>query len=290
MGKMGRPLISTILLFILALISSSCGSSTSSAAAGPGGCRTIAQVQANGGWNIVTELPDYEPYWFSNGAGGYQGLDYDMLNEVNHRLGIPRTNYQTIPFDGVLPALQSKQSDFLAEGIVVTEERKKSYNFAYPEGTASAVLVIRPDSGIQSVSDLDGHTLGVVTGSAVDAILIDLASKQNFTIKRYPDNASMYLDLSNKRIDGAVPNLPQARASASKYPSFTILGEIGPPRYTAWVFRKEDMSGPTCVGTEVNRAISDLRNSGFLAGQQQKWLGMTVDLPPYDSWQGTTQG
>ena len=48
-----------------------------------GKCVTIQDIQKKGGWDIVTQVPGFEPYWFADEKGNFQGQDYDLLVEVN---------------------------------------------------------------------------------------------------------------------------------------------------------------------------------------------------------------
>ena len=89
-------------------------------------CTTIKDVRSHGGWTIVTQVPNFEPYWFADEKGTYQGMDYDLLVEVNKILDVPATHYTTVAWAGVLPALQAGKSDFTPEAIAATEVRKKT--------------------------------------------------------------------------------------------------------------------------------------------------------------------
>ena len=51
-----------------------------------------------------------------------------------------------------------------------------------------------------------------------------------------------------------------------------------------WVFRKEDMTGPGCIGNEVNGALDTLRKKGVIKALQLKWFGHEMPLPDYASW------
>jgi polar amino acid transport system substrate-binding protein len=251
-------------------------------------CLTVDKVKAKGGWDIVTEVPDWEPYWFADPGGKFIGMDVDLLNEVNKRLGIADTRYKPVPWEGVLPAQLSGLSDFLPEAITITEERKKTFAYSYPYGDASIVIMTRPDTAIKTVDDLAGHVVGVQTGSAGEAVGLKVQERlksqgKNFReLKSYQNTSDAFLDLGNRRVDAVLNPRPPVAVYMSKHPGhFTIAGVVDQPTFAAWVFRPADMTAPGCVGYEVNRVLQQLRHEGFIASLQKKWFGHEIPLPDY---------
>lgn len=259
-------------------------------AQGNGKCITVDKVRAKGGWDIVTQVPQFEPYWFADDKGNLQGMDFDMLVAVNKILNIPTTRYTTVAWAGVLPALQAGKSDFVPEAIGVTEARRKTFAFAYPEGDNSIVIMTRPDTGIKGPNDLIGKTIGAETGSAGEATALRLkekakASGKDITVKGYQHNVDELLDLGNRRIDAVLHNVAPVTAYMKKHPGkFLNVGLADTPLLAAWVFRKEDFGAPGCIGDEVNRALKILRENGTTKAQQLKWFGHEMPLPDFATW------
>ena len=253
-------------------------------------CVTVQDVRDRGGWTITTQVPTYEPYWFADANGHFEGMDYDLLVEVNKILKIPTTHYTAVPWAGVLPALQSGKSDFVPEAVGVTDERRKTFGFSYPEGDNSVVIMTRPDAGIKATSDLVGKTIGVETGSAGEAIALNLrkqfqAQGKEFTLKSYENNFDELLDLGNKRLDAVLLNVAPVTAYMKQHPGkFLNVGLVGTPLYASWAFRKEDFGGPDCIGTQVNAALKRLHDDGEIKALQVKWFGHEMPLPDYDTW------
>ena len=184
-------------------------------------CVTIDQVRAKAGWDIVTQVPQFEPYWFADDKGNFQGMDFDLLVEVNKVLNIPTTRYTTVAWAGVLPALQAGKSDFTPEAIAVTDARRQTFGFSYPEGDNSIVIMTRADAGIKGPADLVGKTVGVEIGSAGEATAIKLRDKakaagKDINVKAYQHNVDELLDLGNKRIDAVLLNVAPVVAYMKK--------------------------------------------------------------------------
>ncbi len=253
-------------------------------------CNTVDKVRAKGGWDIVTQVPQFEPYWFADDKGNLQGMDHDMLVEVNKILNIPTTRYTQVAWAGVLPALQSGKSDFVPLAVAVTEARRKTFAFAYPEGDNSIVVMTRTDTGIKGPNDLIGKTVGVQIGSAGEATALKLkerakAGGKDFEVKTYQHNVDTLLDLGNRRIDAVLLNVAPVSAYMKKHPGrFVNAGLADVPLHASWVFRKEDFGAPGCIGDEVNRAIKTLRERGTIKTLQLKWFGHEMSLPDYATW------
>ncbi len=73
----------------------------------------------------------FAPHAFPNLAGGVQGFNIDMTNEIGKRLKRP-VDIASMQFSGVLPALQAGALDFVAAPVTVTKERAE--NFLFTEG------------------------------------------------------------------------------------------------------------------------------------------------------------
>jgi ABC-type amino acid transport substrate-binding protein len=277
----GRAILTIVAALVLACPVGAAAQSTK------GKCVTVQEVRAKGGWDIVTQVPQFEPYWFADEKGNLQGMDFDMLVEVNKILQIPTTRYTTVAWAGVLPALQAGKSDFTPEAIAITEARRKTFAFSYPEGDNSIVIMTRPDTGVKGPNDLIGKTVGVEIGSAGEATALMLREKakaagKDINVKSYQHNVDELLDLGNKRIDAVLLNVAPVVAYMKKNPGkFVNVGLADKPLYAAWVFRKEDFGGSGCIGDEVNRALKILRDNGTLKTVQLKWFGHEMAVPDY---------
>ena len=256
-----------------------------------GKCLTVEAIRQKGGWDIVTQVPGFEPYWFADDKGNFQGMDYDLLVAVNKILGIPKTRYTTVPWAGVLPALMSGKSDFTPEAVAVTEARRKTFAFSYPEGDNSIVIMTRANAGIKGPDDLVGKTIAAETGSAGEATALRLrekfkaAGKDFGDLKSYQHQLDMFLDLGNRRVDAVLTNVAPVTAYMKKHPGvFANVGLVDVPLYASWVFRPADMGEPGCIGTEVNRALAELKTKGVIKELQLKWFGHEMPLPDYATW------
>lgn len=87
-----------------------------------------------------------------------------MIREVAKRLG-REPQMENIPFNGIIPAIQSKQVDVAATGMTMTKERAKKVAFAAPFYESKLAIVVPTDSPVQSAADLKGKNVAVMVGT-----------------------------------------------------------------------------------------------------------------------------
>jgi putative glutamine transport system substrate-binding protein len=74
------------------------------------------------------------------------------------------------------PLLDNGELDLVIATFTITEERKLSYNFSTEYYTDAVGMLVKKTSGIKSVADLNGKTIGVAQ-SATSRAAIDIAAK-----------------------------------------------------------------------------------------------------------------
>ncbi len=115
----------------------------------------------NEGVLTVCTNPPYEPFEYEE-DGQVVGLDMDIVNEVATDLGV-ELEIKITPFDGIQSGadLNSGNCDIVASGITITEEREEKMDFSDPYFDADQGLLVPADSGIATLEDLEGLTVGV---------------------------------------------------------------------------------------------------------------------------------
>ena len=120
---------------------------------------------------FVLGLDDsFPPLGFRNEKNEIVGYDIDLAKEVAKRLGVA-FKAQPISWDAKEMELQTGKIDCIWNGLTITEPRLKALSFTKPYLKNTQVLVVRNDSGIKSLKDMKGKTIGIQSGSsAQDAV------------------------------------------------------------------------------------------------------------------------
>ena len=74
-------------------------------------------------WSVGTE-PAFPPFESVGEGDELVGFDIDLMRAVAEKAG-KTVEFQSLPFDGLIPALQGGSIDAAISGMTITEEREK---------------------------------------------------------------------------------------------------------------------------------------------------------------------
>lgn len=215
---------------------------------------------------VVATDTAFVPFEFKEGDK-YVGFDIDLWDEIAKDIGVTY-KLQPMDFNGIIPALQTKQVDVALAGITIKDERKQVIDFSDGYYDSGFLLMVPVDSPIQSYEDLKGKTLAVKTGtSATDY------AKEHFTeteLRQFPNIDNAYLELQTGRVDAAMHDTPNvlyyiATAGGGKVKA---VGEQMMAHEYGIGFPK----GSELV-TKVNEALAAMKADGRYAAIYKKWFG-----------------
>ncbi len=240
------------------------------------------EIKARGYLSVATE-DDYNPFEFVEN-GKNTGYDNELLALMRKKLGVD-VKQQVMPWSGILPGVTTGKYDMALSAVLVTEERKKNFDFASPTCEAVTMYATKKGSSIKTTDDLVGKVVGAETGSAMLADLKQFNEelkkkhggnglKQIVEYQSYPE---AYQDLGLGRVDAVANTQISLNSLVKTRPDVFVVGQaIGKPTYIAWAVKK----GNTEVVKMVDAALLELRKSGEMYQLQQKWLGASYkDMP-----------
>jgi len=225
---------------------------------------TIEEILKNGELRVGFES-GYMPFEMTEKTGAFIGFDIDMAKEMAKAMNVKFVPVNTA-WDGIIPALTSKQIDVIWSSMSITDERKKTIDFSdmyYDTATA----IIGPKNGDLDISPehLKGKTIGVQV-STTHANYVDKYFGAGSTVKSYQTQDEANQDLAAGRLDyvqadalalAAFLKTEQGMACCEKKadvpPDASILG-FG----VGGGIRKED----TALKDKINAAIHALAASG----------------------------
>jgi polar amino acid transport system substrate-binding protein len=248
----------------------------------PASAATTEEIKARGYLSVATE-DDYTPFEFVS-DGVSTGYDNDLLALVRKKIGV-EVKQQVMPWAGILPGVTTGKYDMALTAVLVTDERKKTFDFVSPTCESITFFATKKGSSIKSADDLFGKIVGAETGSAM---LTDLKAydeelkkkhggagiKQIIEYQSYPE---AYQDLGVGRVDAVANTQISLNSLVKTRPDTFVIGQpIGKPTYIAWAVKK----GNADVLKMVNGILLELRQNGQMYALQQKWLGATYkDMP-----------
>ena len=97
-------------------------------------------------------------------TGEYSGLEIDLANNIAEYLGVD-VEFTTVTAATRGELLDSGDIDCVLATFTITDERKQTWDFTTPYYTDAVTVLVEDSSGISSLSDLVGKTVGVSSGS-----------------------------------------------------------------------------------------------------------------------------
>ncbi|RCJ22952.1 ABC transporter substrate-binding protein [Nostoc minutum NIES-26] len=153
---------------------------------------------------VATE-PAFPPFEFQGKGGELQGFSYDLMNAIATAANF-KVNFQSIPFDGIIPAVQAKTVDAAISSITITAERAKTVSFSRPYFKAGLAIAIRADNqDITGFDSLKNKKLAVQIGTTGAAKAKSVPGVQ---IRSF-DSAPLALqELANGNVDAVINDAP----------------------------------------------------------------------------------
>ncbi|GEL67972.1 transporter substrate-binding domain-containing protein [Marinilactibacillus psychrotolerans] len=104
----------------------------------------------------------YAPITFLNEENELTGFEVELVRELGEELGV-EVEFETMQFDGLLPALRNGQIDVAANDFAITEERKEIFDFvdSHKYSYGSAIIRTEDDGKFESAYDLKGAKIGL---------------------------------------------------------------------------------------------------------------------------------
>jgi len=129
----------------------------------PAGDRSFEKIKENGKLIVGGDISSRPMFYLRTGE--YRGFDVDLASEVGKRLGIP-VEFKGIEWANKEKDLNEGEIDCIWSALSVTESRLKTMFFGKAYMANSSVIVVRGDSPIKKISDLEGKVVGVQLGSS----------------------------------------------------------------------------------------------------------------------------
>lgn len=238
-----------------------------------------SQPTANGAGNaargtlkMATDA-NYPPYEFYDTASGSQdpkGFDIDIAHYITGKLGY-ELQIVSMDFSGVIPALQAKRVDFAMAGITPTEERKQNVDFSDIYYATKDSIVVLKDSGIKTVEDLSGKTLGAKLGTVQEQAAKKLvAAIPNIRVSTLNDQGALIQEMKAGRVNAVAMEDTVAKeylVNNADLEFFLLPGEYSEAQGNAIAFPKG-----SALNAEFAPVLNEMKTNGELDKLIQTWF------------------
>lgn len=203
-----------------------------------------------------------------------RGYDIDLARAIADRLGLD-TEFVGSSMDSIYDDLASGKIDIAASALPYAPEQGWRARFSTFYFNAGQVLLVREDSTVTSISDLQEKRVGVTLGSDADSYARNLISQASlFELHNsYDDLDSALSDLHNARLDAVITDNTSALMHMQGY-ALRIAAALTLEPYV--------LATPLAafqLQEKLNRALADLEHEGFFERNGAKWFAS----PQHDS-------
>ena len=251
--------------------SSAATSGAASSAASTGAADQLAAIQANGKLVVALEGA-WQPWSYHDESDTLVGYDVEVSRAIAEKLGV-EPEYVESDWDSLFAGLDAGRFDIVCNGVEVTDERAKTYDFTTPYGYIHTALAVRKDNeDIKSFEDLKGKT----TANSLASTYMELAESYGATVQGIDTLEETIQLLTAGRIDATLNADVSFYDYLNVHPDadFKLVAQTEDASHVAIPVRKGDDSASLLEA--INTAIEELRADGTLKALSEKYFGQDI--------------
>lgn len=225
------------------------------------------------------------PFSYLNDAQQPIGYSIELcqkiVDQIKVNLGEPdlKTEYVSVVAATRTPLLINGTIDMECGVTTNTLERQKQIGFLLTNYVASAKYAVKKTAGINSLDDLKGKSVAVITGASGEWITKNLNRERSLGLKilNAKDGAEGFLMLETGRVAAYINDDVQLMATIAQSRSpatYMLLAEPMSAEPYAIGIRKNDPQ----FKTFADDTLRNLYSSGFIETQYPKWFQQPI--PP----------
>ena len=234
---------------------------------------------ATDGKFVVGFDAEYPPYGYMDDNGDYTGFDLELAAAVCDLEGWELVA-RPIDWDSKDMELESGNIDCIWNGFTMNG-REDSYTFSVPYVDNSQVIVVADDSGIESLSDLEGKVVGVQADSAALALLEEDGEQADLgatfgELQQFGDYNTAFAELQAGSLDAVAIDVGVANYQIAGRDGYSILDESLNSEQYAVGFKK----GNDVLCETINSDLAVLLENGTFDEIAAKYeeMGIPSDM------------
>lgn len=228
-------------------------------------------IQKNGKLIVALEGA-WQPWSYHDESDTLVGYDVEVARAIAEKLGV-QPEYVESDWDSLFAGLDAGRYDLVCNGVEVTEERSKTYDFTVPYGYIHTALAVRKDNDeIQTFEDLAGKT----TANSLASTYMELAESYGAKVQGIDTLEETIQLLSAGRIDATLNADVSFYDYLNVHPeaNFKLVAQTEEASHVAIPLRKGTQS--ETLRQAIDTAIEQLRADGTLKTLSERYFGQDI--------------
>ena len=253
--------------------SAAASSTTSSGASGAAaaGSDLLSTIQSRGTLIVALEGA-WQPWSYHDESDTLVGYDVEVSRAIAEKLGV-EPEYVESDWDSLFAGMDAGRYDLVCNGVEVTDERSKTYDFTTPYGYIHTALAVKKDNDeIKTFEDLKGKT----TANSLASTYMELAESYGATVQGIDTLEETIQLLAAGRIDATLNADVSFYDYLNIHPDadFKIVAQTEEASHVAIPLRKGEETAS--LREAIDKAIEELRAEGTLTELSEKYFGQDI--------------
>lgn len=219
---------------------------------------------------------NFPPFGYVGDDGNYTGFDLDLAAEVCERKGW-EIELNAIDWDAKDSLIDSGTIDCIWNGFTM-EGREDQYSFTAPYYSNSQVVLVRDNSGISSLADLEGKTVLAQVNSAAYNLLAEGGDQAELAatfanLETIADYNTAFMQLESGAVDAIALDLPVASNLIAGQEGYTILDEQLSTESYAVAFK----TGNEDLASQVEQTLREMYEDGTVEEIASKYEAINME-------------
>ena len=251
--------------------SSSAAASSTASGAAAAGSDLLSTIQSRGTLIVALEGA-WQPWSYHDESDTLVGYDVEVSRAIAEKLGV-EPEYVESDWDSLFAGMDAGRYDLVCNGVEVTDERSKTYDFTTPYGYIHTALAVKKDNDtITGFEDLKGKT----TANSLASTYMELAESYGATVQGIDTLEETIQLLTAGRIDATLNADVSFYDYLNVHPDadFKIVALTEEASHVAIPLRKGEETAS--LREAIDKAIEELRAEGTLTELSEKYFGQDI--------------
>lgn len=238
------------------------------------GADRLADIRARGKIVIAME-GTWAPWTYHDEKGVLTGYDVEVGRKIAEKIGV-KAEFVEGKWDGLLAGLDAGRYDLMINGVDVTPERAKVYDFSDPYAYNRMVVIVDGNrTDIDSMADLKGKS----TANTISSTYAEEAEKHGAKVTGVDDLNQTFELLLSGRIDATLNSEVTFYDYLRAHPDARIKIAAVSENVTEVAIPLRKGEATASLRAVVNETIKEMRESGELASLSKRFFGTDILTP-----------